>query len=132
MLALMVRFPAMRGQIAERLSETDFPEEDKIVVTAFRYLKDRPEAKVLAGDLFNLTEDEKEQEILSRVLAVQIPENIAELSKFAAESVRVIRGASLDRQLRECQDVSRMQNLIIQKKQLETLESAWNIQAAVQ
>jgi hypothetical protein len=127
----MVRFPAMRRQIADRILETDFPEEDQIVRTAFRYLKERPDGKVLAGDLFNLTEDEKEQDILSRVLAVQIPENTAELSKFAAESVRVIRGASLDRQLRECQDIGRMQNLIIQKKQLERLETAWDVQAAV-
>lgn len=130
-LALMVRFPAMRRQMAERILETDFPEEDQIVRTAFRYLKERPDGKVLAGDLFNLTEDEKEQDILSRVLAVQIPENTAELSKFAAESVRVIRGASLDRQLRECQDIGKMQNLIIQKKQLERLETAWDVQAAV-
>ena len=130
-LALMVRFPAMRRQMAERIPETDFPEEDQIVRTAFRYLKERPDGKVLAGDLFILTEDEKEQDILSRVLAVQIPENTAELSKFAAESVRVIRGASLDRQLRECQDISKMQDLIIQKKQLERLETAWDVQAAV-
>ena len=76
----------------------------------------------MAADLINLAEDEKDQRRLAGVATQELPKTKEELEKLAVETIRRLRQATLDEQLRRASQAEELQRVIQQKKQLESLE----------
>ena len=76
----------------------------------------------MSADLINLARDEEEQKKLTRIVTEELPKTREELEKLAVETIRRLRQAALDEQLRGARQAEELQQIIQQKKQLEKLE----------
>ena len=81
-----------------------------------------PAKKMVSADLINLARDEEEQKKLTRIVTEELPKTREELEKLAVETIRRLRQAALDEQLRRARQAEELQQIIQQKKQLEKLE----------
>ena len=77
---------------------------------------------MVSADLINLARDEEEQKKLTRIVTEELPKTREELEKLAVETIRRLRQAALDEQLRGARQAEELQQIIQQKKQLEKLE----------
>ena len=132
LLALLLQYPNSRGAIFAQVSPADFPQNmpageekeprENIFHRAAQYIFDKRQERIVAADLINLAEDEKDQRRLAGVATQELPKTKEELEKLAVETIRRLRQATLDEQLRRASQAEELQRVIQQKKQLESLE----------
>ena len=132
LLALLLQYPGSRTQLFSQVTPADFPEkvlekegkeaEENIFRRAAQYIFDKRQEKMVSADLINLARDEEEQKKLTRIVTEELPKTREELEKLAVETIRRLRQAALDEQLRGARQAEELQQIIQQKKQLEKLE----------
>ena len=75
----------------------------------------------MLADGISLCERAEDQERISSLAAVTLPDNRADMEKFLTETIRTLKTQQLEQSLRVQEDLALLQAVIKQKKMLQDL-----------
>jgi DNA primase len=139
LLAALMQQPSLYTTIRRYITPEDFPERDigggasekvtehpkdniyRKVADYIFGMGERGEPYRLA-DIISQVEDIHDQEKVSSLAMLSLPENLADWEKFLTETIRTLKLQRLEEELRTQDDLTALQAAIQQKKELQNLQ----------
>ncbi len=134
LLAALLQQPELFGVVQTYTGPEDFPEKEEPtkefpqgkdniyrIVADYIFTEGRRGRPFVLADGISLCERAEDQERISSLAAVTLPDNRADMEKFLTETIRTLKTQQLEQSLRVQEDLALLQAVIKQKKMLQDL-----------